>query len=51
MDHALAALVWQRASHCCEYCRMPQVYDELAFEIDHVVPEQHGARRSPATLR
>jgi hypothetical protein len=23
---------------------MPQIYDELPFEIDHVVPEQHGGK-------
>ena len=43
MNNSLAEFVWERAHHCCEYCRMPQRYDELSFEIDHVVAEQHGA--------
>ena len=47
MDVALAELVWERARRCCEYCRMPQIHDELLFEIDHVVAEQqHGSRDS-----
>src|SRR6187401_2257969 len=41
MNVSLAEFVWRRAGHCCEYCRMPQSYDELPFEIDHVVAEQH----------
>jgi hypothetical protein len=23
-ERALEELVWERAGHCCEYCRMPQ---------------------------
>ena len=37
MDSALTDFVWQRAGACCEYCRMPQIYDELPFEIDHAI--------------
>ncbi len=50
MDISLAELVRQRARHCCEYCRMPQVYDELPFEIDHVVAEQHGGKTIATNL-
>jgi hypothetical protein len=50
MDFALAELVWQRADDCCEYCRMPQIYDELPFEIDHVVAEQHGGKTVASNL-
>jgi len=42
MKAALVELVWERANGCCEYCRMVQLYDELSFEIDHIIPEQHG---------
>jgi hypothetical protein len=41
MDAALARHVWIRAGHCCEYCRMPQRFDENTFEIDHIVAKQH----------
>lgn len=42
MDAALVRLVWQRARRCCEYCRMPQDYDEVTFEVDHIVSRKHG---------
>lgn len=42
MNVDLTALVWERAHRCCEYCPMPRIYDELPFEIDHIIPEQHG---------
>ncbi len=42
MDAALERLVWERAGHRCEYCRMPQAFDEITFEIDHVIPGKHG---------
>ncbi len=29
---------------------MPHVYDELPFEIDHVVAEQHGGRTVASNL-
>jgi hypothetical protein len=44
MDISLAQFVWQRAGDRCEYCQMPQIYDEIPFEIDHVVAEQHGGK-------
>jgi HNH endonuclease len=39
---ALVQLVSERAHRLCEYCRMPQQYDELPFEIDHIWPRHHG---------
>ena len=50
MDVALTELVWERARRCCESCRMPQIYDELPFEIDHVVAEQHGGKTVASNL-
>jgi hypothetical protein len=41
MDAALIRLVWQRARSCCEYCRMPQAYDDRPFEIDHIISRKH----------
>jgi hypothetical protein len=26
----------------CEYCRMPQQFDPLAFQIDHIIAQQHN---------
>jgi hypothetical protein len=41
MDAGLRRLVWQRANGRCEYCRMRQEFDELTFQIEHVVPRKH----------
>jgi hypothetical protein len=37
MDEALRQLVWDRAADTCEYCRLPQRFDILPFQIDHVI--------------
>jgi 5-methylcytosine-specific restriction endonuclease McrA len=44
MDAELVEFVWQRARLCCEYCRLPQLYSLLPFEIDHVIAKKHGGR-------
>jgi hypothetical protein len=36
-ERALEELTWERAGQDCEYCRMPQAYDDETFEIDHVI--------------
>src|SRR5438876_1073478 len=41
MERALEELVWRRAVNCCEYCRVPQAYDRLPFEIDHIIARKH----------
>ena len=43
-------LVWRRAGSICEYCRMPQAYDPLSFEVDHVVAEKHHGRSVASNL-
>lgn len=41
MEKRLVELVWSRACECCEYCQLPQAFDPLRFQIDHVIAEQH----------
>lgn len=41
MDKELEALVWRRARDRCEYCLVPQLYDETPFEIDHIRAKKH----------
>src|SRR5579871_1762272 len=41
MDRELEELVWRRARGRCEYCQLPHEYDELAFEIDHIIARKH----------
>jgi 5-methylcytosine-specific restriction endonuclease McrA len=50
MERALQELVWERAGRCCEYCRMPQEFDEATFEIDHVVALSHGGPTRASNL-
>ena len=50
MNISLAEFVRERAHQCCEYCRMPQTCDELPFEIDHIVAEQHGGKTVASNL-
>src|SRR5438309_4442493 len=50
MNTALAELVWERADGCCEYCQMPQMFDDLPFQIDHVIAEQHRGKTIASNL-
>jgi hypothetical protein len=50
VETALARLVWQRAKDCCEYCRMPQAFDDASFEIDHVIARKHGGPSAAGNL-
>jgi hypothetical protein len=50
MDAGLIRLVWHRAQQCCEYCWMPQDFDEITFEIDHIIPRKHGGHTVAGNL-
>ncbi|MEW6212034.1 MAG: HNH endonuclease signature motif containing protein [Acidobacteriota bacterium] len=50
MASFLENMVWQRAGRTCEYCRMPQEYDELPFEIDHIIARKHGGSSDARNL-
>ncbi len=50
MDAALTRQVWLRANHCCEYCQMPQDYDDVTFEIDHIIARKHGGLGAVSNL-
>ena len=49
-DKALADFVRQRASDCCEYCRLPQAFSSTRFQIDHILAERHGGRTAASNL-
>jgi HNH endonuclease len=42
MDERLARAVRRRAGSACEYCRLPAGVHPTPFEIEHVIPRQHG---------
>lgn len=50
VDKRLAELVPERAKHRCEYCRVPQELVSITFEIDHIVPVQHGGATVASNL-
>ena len=50
MKSSLENLIWKRADGRCEYCQVAQVYDELTFEIDHIIAQKHGGRTIKANL-
>ena len=50
MDAALRALVRERAGGRCEYCRLYEDDDFMAFHVEHVIAKQHGGTDHPDTL-
>lgn len=42
MDARLRQAVRRRALFRCEYCQFPERLAELRFQLDHIIPEQHG---------
>jgi hypothetical protein len=50
MDEALVELIWERAGHACEYCRMPQAFYPALYEIDHIIARHHDGLTIPSNL-
>jgi len=50
METALTILVWQRANNRCEYCQIRHDYDEVTFEIDHIISRKHGGLTQASNL-
>ena len=44
MNRSLQRQIWERAGSVCEYCHMPQEYDDATFEIEHIIPRKHDGR-------
>ena len=42
MPARLRESVRRRAGFRCEYCQFPERLAELRFQLDHIIPEQHG---------
>lgn len=42
--------VASRAGHCCEYCRLPERWTSLPFQLDHIVAEKHEGETSLENL-
>jgi hypothetical protein len=50
MKAQLEYLVWERAAHRCEFCQMPQHFDDMTFEIDHIIARKHRGRPVASNL-
>ena len=50
MDAPLKVEVRQRAGARCEYCQFPEAFAELRFQLDHIIPQQHGGPTASANL-
>lgn len=50
MAVTLREFVRQRAGYRCEYCRMPQEYDVLPFQIDHIISLKHRGSSEESNL-
>jgi hypothetical protein len=50
MKRSLVKLVWNRANGQCEYCQIAQQFDDLTFEIDHIIAEKHHGKTTAANL-
>jgi hypothetical protein len=51
MDAPARQLVWERAEHRCEYCRLHQEHEPFfRFHIEHIVARQHSGGDGPENL-
>lgn len=50
MDARAREFVRQRAQRRCEYCRLPEAFDEWPFHLEHIIAVQHGGDDSPSNL-
>jgi hypothetical protein len=42
VNETIAQAVRERAGGRCEYCRLPAAHVQVPFEIEHIIPRQHG---------
>ena len=38
--------VKERAIYCCEYCKLPELFSFIGFELDHIIPLKHGGNNN-----
>jgi HNH endonuclease len=50
IDPALVRLVRKRARDHCEYCQLPKRFSSIAFELDHIIAEQHEGQTVSSNL-
>jgi len=50
MDESPIEAVLRRAGYACEYCLLPQSLHPGPYEVEHVIPKQHGGRTRLSNL-
>lgn len=50
MEQSLVEQVRRRANGVCEYCLLPQQFDLLTFQIDHIIARKHHGTDDPDNL-
>ncbi len=50
MNDSLAEQVRRRAGYACEYCRLSEAVHPGSFEIEHIIPRQHGGHTALGNL-
>jgi 5-methylcytosine-specific restriction endonuclease McrA len=50
MDEAIIRAVRSRAGRACEYCRLSESIHPGPFEVEHVIPSQHGGAATLGNL-
>jgi len=50
MKSSVENLVWRRANGRCEYCQISHDFDELTFEVDHIIPQKHRGKTTAGNL-
>jgi hypothetical protein len=50
MDEETTEVVRDRADATCEYCRLPEALHPGPFEVEHVIPVQHGGTDALSNL-
>jgi hypothetical protein len=50
MDESLVQEVRGRARGVCEYCGLPEALHDVPFEVEHIIPRQHGGPTSLSNL-
>lgn len=42
--------VQKRASFCCEYCLVPEIFSFIGYELDHIISKKHGGGNETENL-
>lgn len=42
--------VKQRSNYCCEYCKTPETFSFIGYEIDHIISKKHGGSNELSNL-